>query len=48
MIYDGLKSIEIGIDNSSFIRKPEKSEKKPIIFYLLKEIINRIFQLQFL
>jgi len=32
-LYDGLKSIEIGIDNSSFIRKPEKSEKKPIIFY---------------
>ena len=32
-LYDGLKSIEIGIDNSSFIRKPKKSEKKPIIFY---------------
>src|SRR6056300_175218 len=32
-LYDGLKSIEIGIDNSSFIRKPEKNEKKPIIFY---------------
>ena len=32
-LYDGLKSIEIGIDNSSFIRKPKTSEKKPIIFY---------------
>ena len=32
-LYDGLKKIEIGIDNSSFIRKPEKSKKKPIIFY---------------
>tara|TARA_A200000159_G_scaffold17625_1_gene14371 strand:- start:1140 stop:2252 length:1113 start_codon:yes stop_codon:yes gene_type:complete len=32
-LYDGLKNIEIGIDNSSFIRKPRKSEKKPIIFY---------------
>ena len=32
-LYDGLKKIEIGIDNSSFIRKPEINEKKPIIFY---------------
>ena len=32
-LYDVLKNIEIGIDNSSFIRKPGKSEKKPIIFY---------------
>lgn len=32
-LYDGLKNIEIGIDKSSFIRKPRKSEKKPIIFY---------------
>ena len=32
-LYDGVKNIEIGIDNSSYIKKPEKSEKKPIIFY---------------
>ena len=32
-LYDGLKRIEIGIDNSSFIKKPKRSEKKPIIFY---------------
>ena len=32
-LYDGVKNIEIGIDNSSYVKKPEKSEKKPIIFY---------------
>ena len=32
-LYDGLKKIEIGVDNSSFIQKPKKSERKPIIFY---------------
>ena len=32
-LYDGIKNIEIGIDSSSFIQKPKKSEKKPIIFY---------------
>ena len=32
-LYDGVKNIEIGIDNSSYIKKPEKSEKKPIILY---------------
>ena len=32
-LYDGIKNIEIGIDSSSFIQKPKKNEKKPIIFY---------------
>ena len=32
-LYDGIKNIEIGVDNSSFIQKPKKSERKPIIFY---------------
>ena len=32
-LYDGVKNIEIGIDNLSFIKKPKKSNKKPIIFY---------------
>ena len=32
-LYDGLKSIEIGIENSSFIKRPEKNNKEPIIFY---------------
>tara|TARA_Y100001935_G_scaffold29304_1_gene22734 strand:- start:1225 stop:2394 length:1170 start_codon:yes stop_codon:yes gene_type:complete len=32
-LYDGIKNIEIGIDNSSFIQKPKKNNKKPIIFY---------------
>ena len=32
-LYDGIKKIEIGIDYFSFIQKPKKSEKKPIIFY---------------
>ena len=32
-LYDGIKNIEIGVDNSSFVQKPKKSERKPIIFY---------------
>lgn len=32
-LYDGIKNIDIGIDSKSFIKKPEKSSKKPIIFY---------------
>ena len=32
-LYDGIKNIEIGVDNSSFIQKPKKSKRKPIIFY---------------
>ena len=32
-LYDGLKSIEIGIENSSFIKKPKINNKEPIIFY---------------
>ncbi|CAI8345055.1 MAG: Uncharacterised protein [Flavobacteriales bacterium] len=32
-LYDGIKKIEIGIDNLSFIKKPKKNDKKPIIFY---------------
>lgn len=32
-LYDGIRSIELGIDSSSFIKKPEQEIKKPIIFY---------------
>lgn len=32
-LYDGIRSIELGIDSSSFIKKPEQNIKKPIIFY---------------
>ena len=32
-LYDGIESLEIGIDFNSFIEKPTRSEKKPIVFY---------------
>jgi len=32
-LYDGIESLEIGIDFNSFIEKPTRSEKKPIDFY---------------
>ena len=32
-LYDGIENIEVGIDSESFIKKPEKNHKKPIIFY---------------
>ena len=32
-LYDGVKNIEIGIDPTSSIIKPNKNPKKPIIFY---------------
>ena len=32
-LYDGVKSINIGIDSFSFIKKPKQNLKKPIIFY---------------
>ena len=32
-LYDGIKSLEIGIDFNSFIEKPTRSKKKPIVFY---------------
>jgi len=32
-LYDGVKNIEVGINSTSFIKKPEKNTKKPIIFY---------------
>ncbi len=32
-LYDGVKKIEIGIQNHSFIEKPPKPSKKPIVFY---------------
>ncbi len=32
-LYDGLKKLEIGIQNQASIEKPPKSTKKPIVFY---------------
>ena len=32
-LYDGIESLEIGIDFNSFIEKPTRSKKKPIVFY---------------
>lgn len=32
-LYDGIEYIEVGIDSSAVIKKPEKSLVKPIIFY---------------
>ena len=32
-LYDGIKSLEIGIDPNSLIKKPPKSNSKPIVFY---------------
>ena len=32
-LYDGIEYIEVGIDSSAVIKKPEKSLGKPIIFY---------------
>lgn len=32
-LYDGIENIEVGIDSESFIKKPKKNHKKPIIFY---------------
>ena len=32
-LYDGVKKLEIGIQNHSFIEKPPKPSKKPIVFY---------------
>lgn len=32
-LYDGIKKLEIGIQNHSYIEKPPKSTKKPIVFY---------------
>ena len=32
-LYDGVENIEVGIDSESLIKKAEKNNKKPIIFY---------------
>ena len=32
-LYDGIESLEIGIDFNSFIEKPTRRKKKPIVFY---------------
>lgn len=32
-LYDGITNLEVGIDSLSTIRKPQKSNKKPIVFY---------------
>ena len=32
-LYDGIESLEIGIDPNSLIKKPLKSNSKPIVFY---------------
>ena len=32
-LYDGIENIEVGINSESFIKKPKKNHKKPIIFY---------------
>jgi len=32
-LYDGVTKLEIGIDSLSSIRKPSKSNQKPIVFY---------------
>jgi len=32
-LYDGIINIEIGVDSLSYVKKPERNEKKPIIFY---------------
>ena len=32
-LYDGIKKLEIGIQNHSYIEKPPKPTKKPIVFY---------------
>ena len=32
-LYDGIKTIEIGVDSNCEIKKPKKSNKKPIVFY---------------
>ena len=32
-LYDGIETLEIGIDANSRIEKPPKSDKKPIVFY---------------
>ncbi len=32
-LYDGVTSLEVGIDSMSTFKKPEKSDQKPIVFY---------------
>jgi hypothetical protein len=32
-LYDGVINIEIGVDSLSYVKKPERNDKKPIIFY---------------
>ena len=32
-LYDGIESLEIGIDFNSFIEEPTRNKKKPIVFY---------------
>ncbi|MFZ9002504.1 MAG: SGNH/GDSL hydrolase family protein [Robiginitalea sp.] len=32
-LYDGIKSIEVGIDSNSFIIVPDRNMEKPIVFY---------------
>ena len=32
-LYDGIKNIEIGVDSISYVKRPERNDKKPIIFY---------------
>ncbi len=32
-LYDGIISLEIGIDSSGFFQKPDRKNKKPVVFY---------------
>ena len=32
-LYDGINNIEIGVDSLSYVKRPDRNDKKPIIFY---------------
>ena len=32
-LYDGIKNISIGVDSLSYVKRPKRNEKKPIVFY---------------